>query len=448
MPHGEGATDSVPMDACFACHGVRHGPQGPLATSECRKCHTPSFDLVPSNHKPLASFAGKGHADLSRRTGVNRCMMCHTASEDCNTCHAKRKINVPAMPDAYVSLVGERAPRASVKIYPSGPTNMAQCQYCHPDIDDIVPGRLVFAHAAHLARAYPCETCHERFGHTVNGPDRPDMQSCYRCHGVQHQGHGQIAAAQCGKCHPPGFKLTPDNHTKRFIEGDHSARASNEPAYCAMCHKNQFCVECHQGRSKSKYAPEARVVPTSHRKATWRPTHGAVFLKKKGDCGACHDDASCRTCHKTTMPHPSNWIEKHTPEPGVRASDCNICHTDRRSCQDCHHEQVARSELVLSNCVRCHKEMAQLPPTSIQNKGFAEHAVHFNVAKKKKQPFRCFECHVSFGPSSSSGKPAVRQGHDLRLCYSCHGQLDYKNQLIAPYSGSSLCLRCHANLKI
>ena len=40
------------------------------------------------------------------------------------------------------------------------------------------------------------------------------------------------------------------------------------------------------------------------------------------------------------------------------------------------------------------------------------------------------------------------QGHDLRLCYQCHGQLDYNNKLIAPYTGSTLCLRCHQNLKL
>lgn len=448
MPHGQGATDSVPMDTCFACHGVKHGPQGDLATSECRKCHSPSFDLKPANHRSQKAFAAKGHADLSHRIGVNRCMMCHKASEDCNECHQKKQVKIPELPDAYVSLLSERPKRASVKVYPTGPTSMAQCQYCHPDLDDIVPGKLVFAHAAHLGRAYPCETCHPRFGHTMKGPDRPDMQSCYRCHGMQHQGNGQIAAAACSKCHPPGFDLEPANHTSKFIAGEHSSRASNEPAYCAMCHKNQFCVECHQGRSKSANAPRARVVPASHRKGKWRATHGGLFLAKKGDCGACHDDASCRLCHKTTMPHPANWIQKHAPEPGVRTTDCDMCHTDRRTCQDCHHKPVMSVELVASNCVPCHKPMAQLPPTSIQNKGFAEHAVHFNVGKdKKKKPFRCFECHVSFGPSGESSKHTVQQGHDLRLCYSCHGQLDpVTHEQIAKYPGAQLCARCHANL--
>jgi uncharacterized CHY-type Zn-finger protein len=92
--------------------------------------------------------------------------------------------------------------------------------------------------------------------------------------------------------------------------------------------------------------------------------------------------------------------------------------------------------------------MAQQPPTSIQNKAFAEHAVHFNVAKKKGRPYRCFECHVSFGTSAASQKIALQQGHDLRLCYQCHGALDVMNTAIAPYKGAALCLRCHKQLGI
>lgn len=448
MPHANGGVDSVPMETCFACHGVRHGPQGSLATGECRKCHTPSFDLTPADHGSVKDFVGKPHANLSRRLGVNRCMMCHTASQDCNACHAKRSAKVPALPDAYVSVIGARPKPASVKIFPSGPTNMAQCQYCHPDLDNIVPGRLIFAHAVHLQRSFKCEACHPKFAHTQDGPTKPDMQSCYRCHGLQHQGQGLIATSACSKCHPPGFKLMPNNHTAVFAEGGHKARAGSDPSYCSMCHKTQFCVECHQGRGTSVHAPKEPVVPASHRKGNWRSIHGKLFTAKQGDCGACHDDPSCRRCHKTTMPHPPNWIQNHKPEPGVSTRDCNICHTDRTACQNCHHQRVATAELVASSCVRCHPEMSQLPPTSIQNKSFAEHAVHFNVAKKKGRPYRCFECHVSFGTSSAAKQVELQQGHDLRLCYQCHGALDPMSNQIAPFRGAELCLRCHKNLGI
>jgi hypothetical protein len=270
-----------------------------LATSECDKCHTPSFNLVPSDHEPQKTFAGKPHADLSARTGTNRCLMCHTASKDCNPCHAQQNVKIAPLPDAYVTIIGNRPKTASVKIYPTGPTNMAQCQYCHPDLDNIVPGRLIFAHAVHLGRGYSCEACHPKFGHTADGPSKPDMESCYRCHGLEHQGQGQIATEECDKCHPPGFKLIPDNHTPAFIAGGHKVRASAEPSYCSMCHKTDFCVACHQGRGTGPNAAKQPVLPASHKNANWTSVHGKQFLAKQGDCGACHDDASCRKCHKT-----------------------------------------------------------------------------------------------------------------------------------------------------
>ena len=60
MPHNNGATDSVPMETCFACHGIKHGPQGELATSVCSKCHTASFDLVPRDHQAAEGLVADG----------------------------------------------------------------------------------------------------------------------------------------------------------------------------------------------------------------------------------------------------------------------------------------------------------------------------------------------------------------------------------------------------
>jgi hypothetical protein len=37
----------------------------------------------------------------------------------------------------------------------------------------------------------------------------------------------------------------------------------------------------------------------------------------------------------------------------------------------------------------------------------------------------------------------LKKGHDLRLCFECHGALDYRNVRIADYPGNSLCYRCH-----
>lgn len=450
FPHRPGGyTDMVPMEACYACHGVKHGTQGELATSDCLKCHPSNFDLRPRTHH-VADYAGKPHAAESKATGVNTCMMCHLASKDCNPCHEQQNVKIPKLPDTYHPIVYPKPLGPAIHIFPGGSTSMSQCVYCHPDIDAIKPGRLIFAHAAHLMRNYSCETCHPKFGHSPTGPVKPDMQSCYRCHGLYHNGNGLVAQGdQCNKCHPPGFQLVPTNHTVDFIKGGHKVRASADAAYCAMCHQPDFCIGCHQGTSNLPYAPTSKVLPADHKEAGWMRLHGSVFLAGKGACGTCHDDQSCRACHKTTMPHPQGWLGHHTPERGVPVSDCWICHAkDRNKCQTCHHQSTSNGVLVASACVGCHPIMAQKPATSIKVKAFAEHAVHFNVAKKKGKPYRCYECHVNYGTTAAGQAVALAGGHDLRLCYSCHGQLDLNSQLIAPYPGAELCRRCHGELGI
>lgn len=454
FPHRQnGYSDRVPMETCFACHGVQHGDTGELATSACKDCHTKSFDLRPDSH--VKSWKGKPHA-VASKTDTNRCMMCHRASKDCNPCHVAKKVDIPALPDVYHPVVYPRDPGPAIKIFPGGDTSMSQCVYCHPDIDSIKPGRIIFAHAQHLRRNYKCEVCHPRFGHSPKGPVIPDMLSCYRCHGLYHNGNGLVAQGdKCEKCHPPEFQLVPDNHTQRFIRSGHKKAASTDAAYCAMCHQPEFCIDCHGGGGTSPNAPSKPVVPQDHQDARWQSEHGPLFSAGKGACGSCHDDQSCRRCHKTTMPHPPGWEANHRPELGVERTDCYVCHrADRNKCQQCHHKQVGRGELVRSACVPCHAEMRKKPATSIKNKGLSEHAVHFDVANNPKSPYnkdapyKCYECHVDFGSSEAANKAEKQQGHDLRLCYSCHGFLDPLNNKIAPYPGAELCRRCHSDLKI
>lgn len=446
MPHQDGVTERIPMEVCFACHGVQHGPQGELATGECEDCHTPSFDLRPGSH--TKDWAKKPHATTAERSGVNGCMMCHEGKADCDGCHQKEKVDVGPMPNEYHSIIQPRPKGPSIKIYPEGPVSMSQCVYCHPDLDDITPGRIIFAHAAHLQRNYRCEACHPTFAHSVSGVAKPDMLSCYRCHGLQHATKGQVASEECEKCHPKQFDLTPTNHTKAFVKGEHKEMFDKDPAYCAMCHSSKFCVDCHRGKKVSPNAPGKMVIPADHKNAKWLKQHGPQYMQGEGACGSCHDDKSCKRCHKTPMPHPVDWAKDHRPPPGIPADDCNICHQDRRECQNCHHSGVRTADLVRKNCVPCHDEMKQVPATAIQNKGFAEHAVHFDVEKTKGRPYRCYECHVDFGSSKAAQSLEIQQGHDLRLCYGCHGALDPMNALIAPYPGKALCVRCHTDLGV
>lgn len=448
LPHRDDVTERVPMDACFACHGLNHGMQGELATGTCEDCHTNPESLRPESHG--LTWAKEPHARFADANGVNGCMMCHEPMRDCDECHAREAPEVPPMPLAYHPMVTPREKGPSVKIYTSGDVEMSSCSYCHAHLDDASGKRLIFAHADHVGRNYRCAACHERFPHTLVGIERPDMLSCYRCHGMNHNSQGLVATPKCEACHPPAFELMPDDHTRRFIQKTHSRRAKAEPAYCAMCHESAlFCTPCHNGKKVSPNAPGKRVIPIAHTDARWMGKHGKDYYAGEDEsCGICHAGPFCEECHKTVVPHPIGFVENHKLPAGATSDDCGICHSDRRSCQDCHHSGVKNQDLIRENCVSCHPEMEPIPATGIKNKSYAEHAVHFDVGQSKGRPYRCYECHVSFGTSDAARAVEVVQGHDMRLCYGCHGALDPFNELIAPYSGRELCVRCHSDVDI
>lgn len=447
-PHTGLGTVKPSMQACFNCHGLKHG-NVEIASSACTTCHTkPRSQLVPGDH--VGDFAGAGHVAPSK-ADTNQCLMCHTG-QWCDDCHTREHVSGPPTQAAYRPLLPNRPRRPSIKIEPTGPVTMGQCVACHPDLDNYIKGRVIFAHATHLAKAFACKDCHRAFPHTPDGTTRPDMPACYQCHGLQHAKLGLVATDKCADCHPANFVLKPVDHTKAFVAGGHKVPANESLATCAMCHAATFCIDCHQGRPKTPGGPaRTQVKPADHKLGSFRLKHGKEFLAQKGACGTCHDSASCERCHATPMPHPADWTSTHGLATDLNAADCKVCHADRSSCQECHHRGLRGAALTLANCVKCHPVMKTQPATDIKDAGFAEHAVHFIVAKKKGAPYRCEQCHVGFGYSAVQAAGtggAVNQAHDLTTCYSCHGALDYNNVLIAPYPGYQLCLRCHSNLNL
>ncbi len=291
------------MEACFACHGMQHGPQGELAGGECSDCHTPTHQLRPATH--TKKWASKPHADAANGD-VNACMMCHVASEDCDECHREKEVDVTAMPNVYHPVVHPQPSGPSFEIDLDAPVSMSQCQYCHPDLDAFPSDRLTFVHAPHIGRNYRCEACHPEFAHSQTGTQIPDMLSCYRCHDAYHSAGGLIAEGEdCVLCHPKSFDLEPTDHTKKFVRGGHKKNYRSSPESCSMCHESKSCVECHSGESKSPGAPQQAVIPASHKKPAWRQEHGGLYLQQGSDCGICHDGPSCQVCHKTVVPHPS-----------------------------------------------------------------------------------------------------------------------------------------------
>jgi len=443
----EGGKTAVPaMSSCFTCHGLNHGPVGLVASGECIDCHPANFPLRPATH--VDDWKAEPHATASAG-GVNTCLLCHDAPKDCDECHVEQDVDVPEMPRVYLSTLPKIQVEATVTVDPSASVSMGQCVYCHPNIDDFAVDGLVFTHNPHLERAYRCEACHETFPHNANGTEQPEMRGCMRCHGLEHADKGQVADPTCLKCHTAEFELMPPDHTVDFLSSEHRTVARVDAAYCSQCHAPEACVECHNGGVElANGNMSIKVIPEDHQKIEWRADHGSNYLQQKGMCVVCHTPDFCQQCHQTTMPHPATWLSVHTEGNGTLADDCGVCHANRESCQECHHDTVRSAALIPENCVGCHEEMNTDKPTEIKVPGLAEHAVHFQVASPDKlgTPYYCDQCHIGFGSTGTAVYAAATGPHDMRLCYECHGALDLENVLIAPYRGAELCLRCHQDL--
>ena len=443
-PHQAGFTVRPAMESCFLCHGLVHGAQGSLAASECSDCHTPAHVLRPVSHVP--DWAATPHAEEADREGVNSCMMCHEAGPDCDVCHIAEGVDIGPIPPFYLRTIPVRPDLPSVTVDTAAVPTASSCAPCHLTIDDMTDETVLFAHDTHIQRDYECSACHPVFPHAADTTKRPDMLSCYRCHSLTHSAWGEVATEACEDCHPPTFELVPVDHTLDFRIGAHKEPAAEEMEQCTMCHPSAFCEECHVGgRTMANGQPSPVVLPADHRTPEWQPEHGRLYLSQQGACSTCHTNESCTRCHVTRMPHPPGWLAAHSDDR-FAAPDCQVCHTDRSDCQECHHRDLESNELVEENCVECHEVMGTDPPTAIQNIGLAEHAVHFNVAESKGEPYVCDDCHIGFTVMRIMQPASQTQAHDLRVCYDCHGALDANKVLIAPWPGSELCRRCHTDL--
>ncbi|HSL94816.1 MAG TPA: cytochrome c3 family protein [Thermoleophilia bacterium] len=444
-PHEAGRTHTPPMEVCFACHGLVHGEGGVLAPDACDACHTATFELRPSDH--LDDWARSPHARAAESDGPNACLMCHDAVDQCDACHRSAGVDTAPVPPVYVSTLPLAVSGPPVVIETGEPVTMGQCIHCHPHLDEGTNDDLLFAHDAHLERGYRCAVCHAEFPHEGGKSARPDMTSCYRCHGVLHTTQGEAAPADCKACHPPGFDLVPADHTAAFVSSTHGEPATEGLLECLTCHTSAFCAECHRAEKRLPDGTFSReVIPDDHDADEWIGEHGEPFLLSgEATCSICHTNESCSRCHPTVMPHPTTWLSTHTSS-GLIPDDCDVCHSDRNWCQECHHDPDRSQELLAENCDNCHPEMSDTPFAEIEVAKIAEHAAHFEVEDHVGRPHRCEDCHVKLTAARvqhSSGHSTEIGGHDIRVCYGCHGVRDADGGLIAPWPGSELCKRCH-----
>lgn len=214
------------------------------------------------------------------------------------------------------------------------------CAACHEPSPDVkrqasLDREIVFSHRIHVGKGYACKTCHHVAGIEVEARMQlPKMDVCLSCHKKEKQ------TEACTDCHTKlgSPELIPKSHTKQWTFA-HGEDARQDENYCANCHSQSFCQDCHQGDNIS---------PRPHRR-NWTYTHSIAARSGTLECADCHEAANeseCVSCHKSPMGKPSShkrapWIKKHMQEGEANLAACATCHFDMGEdalCRKCHEE--------------------------------------------------------------------------------------------------------------
>jgi hypothetical protein len=323
----------------------------------------PGFEVVyPGERVPLR-FDHRRHV---RGIGLS-CVYCHTNAATSRRT-ADRLSAPPERCDACHGTDHEQSGNVAAGFGPA-----ADCGYCH-DGHSVVdgnrvarvvspPANLVFDHAAHHARGIRCAECHGAVADEAlaSRADLPTMQTCLRCHGsppakapgacdvchVTREGARIETSFPEGELRPPAW-LHGAEHGPDWVFR-HRLVAAADSEFCASCHSEKECVDCHDGR----------VRPRAVHPNDWLSLHPTAARQNDPNCSSCHRAQSfCITCHERsgiTMSGPlaaldgqgrfhpprSVWTDPprtprhHAWEAERNISACVSCHTER-DCAECH----------------------------------------------------------------------------------------------------------------
>jgi hypothetical protein len=257
-----------------------------------------------------------------------------------------------------------------------GSDRINQCAYCHlryrpedgnrVEQSDFSKPNLRFNHAIHLERNIGCAQCHgavERM-ELATRDQLPRMRGCFGCHQMPVPSRGRARGA-CTTCHlsergllrtqfdsgallPPRW-LRNAEHGPDWIER-HKQVAGADSQFCANCHRESECTDCHDGRVRPR-----RIHPSD-----WLSLH-PIAARQDPSCQSCHRHQSfCLTCHERSgvsmsgpyaafasrgrfHPPKAVWSDisaaqqpsGHAREAQRNINTCVSCHSER-DCAMCH----------------------------------------------------------------------------------------------------------------
>lgn len=364
---------------------------------------------------------------------------------DCLTCHAAALTSLSARDNLLPTEAQCRGCHPIDRSRPFGPLfteNSAPpsaCVSCHPGFprDPVTAGQptipagvdpatlvarveapaaaLLFNHRLHAEKQIACATCHGDLSQVdlATREQLPSMSLCLRCHDGGRRSAGR-ASERCATCHPaqpggllqvnlaggllrPSGALRGDDHSAPDFPRSHGRVAQSAPDYCGSCHRESYCLRCHNAAAK----------PFDLHGGNYIARHAIDARRNQPDCSACHRQQTfCLGCHQrlavsdhATLPgqpptsaffparprqfHPSGWAQA----TGGAANNLHAAEARRsqRSCTSCHREDT---------CLACHSTLSDSRVPGGANPHPADWV--------------------------QSGRCRALLGHNPRVCLKCH----------------------------
>jgi hypothetical protein len=202
-------------------------------------------------------------------------------------------------------------------------TESERCLRCHDLAEPLEARGIRMSHAEPLASGMVCFECHVDLGHRMRDSAAPGMSVCVRCH------DDVIATAGCEVCH---LGKNPWGDSIRRVFAPATLAGLVE---CGDCHDQRPCDSCHGLR-----------MPHTEVFKAYDHARFSGFDKKKL-CWRCHTVGDCAKCHETKQGiwgHGSGdtWKKQHaTFPPGRRGCGCHAAHPT-----------VAKGDF----CLACHED--------------------------------------------------------------------------------------------
>jgi hypothetical protein len=330
----------------------------------------PSRVVFPEQQLPL-KFSHKKHV-----SGLN--LGCTTCHETAVTSKESRDVLLPAPTRCDVCHGTNHQDLLRVKRDPSNASSA--CSVCHtgtlvaadpPVIEGVTipPPNLKFNHAVHANANVGCGECHgavERVD-LATRDQLPRMRGCISCHTGTRSVAGDTSrpSGACSTCHvtePNGLlqtefasgQLSPPQWMRGAQHGPdwlerHKRVAAADSQFCANCHSESDCAECHDGR----------VRPRNVHPNDYLSLHSVEARQNGASCSSCHRQQSfCLSCHQRSGVaesgpfsnfasrgrfHPPKWVWTNAPrsaphhawEAQKNLNACTSCHVER-DCVGCH----------------------------------------------------------------------------------------------------------------